>query len=278
MNKLIRKIVKKSGSSFFWGLHILPTKERRAIYTLYAFCRHIDDIVDGDIPLSQKQELLDAWRREIDNIYDKKVPASEIGRNIYKNCIRFGIPKQELVSLLEGISMDIPYPLRAPELKDFYKYCYGVAGAPANMYLRILGCRDEELIADLSQSLGLAMQITNILRDVRDDANAGRLYIPREFLLKAGINSVDPMTVVVDKNLSIAREELAKIAAENYDKAFGLIKKLNKRNARNIKVIAYIYKRYFDIMNNRGWEIISPKPYIGRFIKMLLVIKALSGR
>ncbi len=278
MNKLIRKIVKKSGSSFFWGLHILPTKERRAIYTLYAFCRHIDDIVDGDFPLSQKQELLDAWRREIDNIYDKKVPASDIGRNIYKNCIRFGIPKKELVSLLEGISMDIPYPVRAPELNDFYKYCYGVAGAPCSMYLRILGCKDEELIADLSWTLGLAMQITNILRDVRDDANAGRLYIPREFLLKAGINSTDPMTVVVDKNLSIAREELAKIAAENYEKAFGLIKKLNKRNARNIKVIVYIYKRYFDIMNNRGWEIISPKPYIGKFIKMMLVIKALSGR
>ena len=92
MNKSIKKIVKKSGSSFFWGMHVLPTKERRAIYTLYAFCRHIDDIVDGNDALSQKMELIEAWRKEIDNIYDKKVPASCIGRNIYKNCMRFNIP------------------------------------------------------------------------------------------------------------------------------------------------------------------------------------------
>ena len=111
MNKIIKKIVKKSGSSFFWGVHILPTKERRAMYTLYAFCRHIDDIVDGDDPVSHKMELLDAWRKELDNIYDKKVPASQIGRNIYKNCMRFNIPKADLVRLLDSISMDLPSPI-----------------------------------------------------------------------------------------------------------------------------------------------------------------------
>ncbi len=267
-------MVKKSGSSFFWGMHILPTKERRAIYTLYAFCRHIDDIVDGDKPISQKMELINAWRQEIDNIYDKKVPASDIGRNIYKNCMRFNLPKEDLVNLLESISMDLPKPVQAPSLQEFNKYCQGVACAPGSMSLRILGCQDETLIKSLSSSLGQAMQITNILRDIREDALVERLYIPAEFLQKAGITSQDPMTVIVDKNLAIAREELARVAAKNYDEAFALMKKLDKKIARNIKAFAYIYQHYFDLMQNRGWEIISPKPIINRWQKALLILKA----
>lgn len=278
MNKTIKNIVKKSGTSFFLGMSVLPSKERRAIYTLYAFCRHIDDIVDGNDSLSHKMELIEAWRKEIDNIYDKKVPASCIGRSIYKNCMRFNIPKTELTSLVSSISMDLPKPIQAPDLNEFYRYCQGVACAPGSMSLRILGCKDETLIKDLSTSLGVAMQVTNVLRDVREDALSDRLYIPKEFLQKAGIETSDPKEVIVNKNLSVAREELAKIAVKSYEKAFELIGKLDKKMSRSIKALAYVYKRYFDIMQNRGWEVISPKPSLSCFIKMYLVFKAYTGR
>lgn len=278
MNGTIKKIVKKSGSSFFWGIHMLPSKERRAMYTLYAFCRHLDDIVDGDDTVSHKMELVGAWRKEIDNIYDKKVPASLIGRNIYKNCMRFNIPKSDLTSLIDGISMDLPNPVCAPLLNDFYKYCHGVACAPGSMTLRVLGCNDEILIKDLSSSLGVAMQITNVLRDVREDALVDRLYIPKEFLQKAGIEVVNPKEVIINKNLSMAREELAKLALQNYEKSFELINKLDKKASRNVKALAYVYKKYFDIMQNRGWEVISPKPKISCLHKMFLVMKAYTGR
>ena len=192
--------------------------------------------------------------------------------------MRFNIPKSDLTSLINSISMDLPTPIQAPRLDDFYQYCQGVACAPGSMSLRILGCKDETLINDLSKSLGVAMQVTNILRDVKEDALSDRLYIPKEFLQKAGILSNNPKEVIIDKNLSIAREELAKIAIENYDKSFNLINNLDKKISRSIKALAYIYKRYFDIMQNRGWEIISPKPSINRFIKMFLVLKAYAGR
>jgi phytoene synthase len=94
-------IVKKSGSSFFWSMRLLPKAQREAMYTIYAFCRHIDDIVDGDLPTKEKQSLLKAWREEINNIYDKKVPETEIGRRIYKNCMRFHLPKEEFLKLIE---------------------------------------------------------------------------------------------------------------------------------------------------------------------------------
>ena len=275
MNNNIKNIVKKSGTSFFWSMRFLPKAKREAMYTLYAFCRHIDDIVDGDSSVAEKQELLQAWREEMDNIYDKKVPATDIGRKIYKNCMRFKLPKSEFLQLIDSISMDVPNPVQAPNLNDFYRYCRGVAGVPGSLSLRIFGCSDEKMIEELSSSLGNALQITNILRDVKEDALADRLYIPREFLEKADISITDPKSVITDKNLVFAREELAKIASKDFQKAYELINHLDKKTARPVKMIASIYKKYFDIMQKRGWEVISPKPTISKFEKLALALKAL---
>ncbi len=270
----IKRMVKKSGTSFFWSMRLLPLGKRNAMYTIYAFFRHIDDIVDGDKDVGEKLELIEAWRQELDNIYDKKTPVTEIGRKIYKNCMRFKLPKSEFIKLIDSITMDLPNPVQAPSMEEFNRYCRGVAGVPGNLSLRIFGCEDEKLIENLATTLGTALQITNILRDVKEDAMADRLYIPKEFLEKAGITSTDPQSVIVDKNLAIAREELAQIAAKNYDEAYGLIKRLDKKTARSVMIIASIYKRYFDIMQNRGWEVISPKPTIGKMKKLGLALRA----
>lgn len=270
----IKQIVKKSGTSFFWSMRFLPTARRNAMYTIYAFCRHIDDIVDGDAPVAEKMDLLNAWREEMDNIFDKKVPTTEIGRKIYKNCMRFKLPKEEFLRLIDSIGMDVPNPVQAPDLNKFYRYCRGVAGVPGSLTLRILGCKDEKLINDLATSLGNALQITNILRDVKEDALNNRLYIPKEYLEKAQITATDPMTVVVDKNLVIAREELARQAKANYDKADKMIPLLDKKISRHVRMIESIYRRYFDMMENRGWEVISPKPALGKFKKLSLALRA----
>lgn len=278
MNNNIKKMVKKSGTSFFWSMRLLPTAKRNAMYTIYAFFRHIDDIIDGPAPVEEKVEMINAWREELDNIYDRKLPTTDIGRKIYKNCMRFKLPKEEFVKMIDSISMDIPNPVQAPTLKQFNSYCRGVAGVPGNLSLRIFGCSDQQMIEDLATCLGNALQITNILRDVKEDALAGRLYIPEEILQKAGISQRDPLSVVVDKNLAVAREELARIANADYEKAFEIIKKLDKKSAKPVKAIAYIYKRYFDMMSNRGWEIVSPKPHVGKMIKFFLALKAFMGK
>ncbi len=270
-------IVKKSGSSFFWSMRLLPKAKRGAMYTIYAFCRHIDDIVDGPMPMQEKQDLLKAWREEIENIYNK-VPTTDIGRRIYKNCMRFHLPKSEFLKLIDSISMDVPQPLQAPKMTDFLKYCRGVAGVPGNLSLRIFGCQDEQLIEELATSLGNALQITNILRDIKEDAQSDRLYIPQEYLEKAEISSKNPNEVITNKNLSVAREELAKMAAEDYAKASQIIPFLDKKAARPVRAIAAIYKKYFDLMQNRGWEIISPKPNISKFNKFSLALRAYFGK
>ena len=163
-------------------------------------------------------------------------------------------------------------------MEDFLKYCRGVAGVPGNLSLRIFGCKDENLIEELSTSLGNALQITNILRDVKEDARMDRLYIPREYLNNADISSTNPNEVIIDKNLAVAREELAQRAEDDYRKAYQIIPLLDKDTARPVKAIASIYRKYFDIMQKRGWEVISPKPQISKFSKLSLALRAYFGK
>lgn len=259
-------------------MHLLPKARRQAMYTLYAFCRHLDDIADEPGDRNEKLDLLRTWRKEIDNIYDTKVPATVIGRRIYKNCMRFKLPKEQFILLIDTIASDIITPMQAPGMDRLLKYCEGAAGAPGNLSLRIFGFDNEYIIETLSKSLGTALQITNILRDVREDADMNRLYLPRELLQKAGIQSTDPKTVVIDKNLSIVREELSKLAAYEYEKSFKIIEGLNNKSARPVRIIASLYKRYFDIMQNRGWEIVSPKPRISKIDKFFIIFKAFFNR
>ena len=136
----------------------------------------------------------------------------------------------------------------------------------------------ENLIETLSTSLGNALQITNILRDVKDDALQNRLYIPKEYLAKASIKSHNPSEVIIDKNLATAREELAQLAQNDYQKAYQMIPFLDKNAARPVRAIAAIYKKYFDIMNKRGWEVVSPKPQIGKLNKFSLALRAYFGK
>ena len=276
LKKIVRSKIKNgSGRTVFWGMQFQPKAKREALYTLLAFVRHLEDVVESPVALAEKQEILSMWREEMDNIFERRVPATDIGRRIYKNCMRFKLPKAEFLNLVDSISANIDNPLKAPTLKQLSGYCRGVGGMTGSLSLRVFGCTDEQTIRELSTSLGLAVQITNILLNVKEDAQNGRLYIPQELLEKAGISATDPKSVVVDKNLAAARRELARIAAENYRKVYEILEKQEKTTARPIRLITDLYRKYFDIMEKRGWEIISPKPRVSKWCKLRILLKNL---
>ena len=270
-----RVIHQKAGKTMFWCVRFLPKPKREALYTLFAWAKHLEDISESDLSENTKRVVMEAWRQELDNIFDKKAPVSEIGRHIYKNCMRFGLPKAEFVNMVESISKNISQPWQAPTLKQLNGYCRGFGGIAGSLSLRVFGCNDEITIANLSSSMGTALQITNILRNIKEDANNNRLFIPQEMLDRAEINSTDPKAVLVNKNLVIARKELAQIADINYQKAYAIVAGLDKNTSKPLRLILDLYKRYFDIMNKRGWEIISPKPEISNFCKMQVLAKVL---
>ncbi len=275
MSNIHKTFRNKTGTTMFFGMRLLPKAKREALYTLIAWARHLEEVVESPLNDDEKKQIMDGWRREFDNIFDKKVPATDIGRRIYKNCLRFKLPKKEFLNMLDSVSENVYNPLQAPTMKKLTGYCRGVGGMAGSLSLRVFGCQDESMIKELSTSMGTALQITNILRNIKEDANNNRLYIPQELLLKAGIDSTDPKTVLVDKNLVYARQELAKIASENYKKAYEIVDTLDKTTKKPLRLILDIYKKYFDIMDNRGWEIISPKPEVSKIKKIHLLTKVL---
>lgn len=275
MSNIHKTIRNKTGTAVFLGMRLLPKAKREALYTLFAWARHLEEVVESPLSDLSKQEIIEGWRLELDNIFDKKVPVTEIGRRIYKNCMRFKLPKSEFINMLDSIAKNVNSPLQAPTLTQLTGYCRGVGGMAGSLSLRVFGCNDEKIINELSVSMGTALQMTNILRNIKEDANNNRLYIPQELLIRAHIESTDPKTVLVDKNLALAREELGKIAADNYKKTYQLLSELDKTTSKPLRLILDIYKRYFDIMSARGWEIISPKPEVSKFHKLQALFRTL---
>ena len=268
-------IVKKSQPSLFWCMRGLPKSKREAIYTLFAFCCHISNIIRSSMPAEEKAELLKAWKEELDNIYDKKVPTTNIGRKIYKNCMRFNLPKQQFSEILNSAFLDVPQPLQAPTQNIFEKYIYGSSVVPLNLALMIIGDAKSTAREKLAQSLGRALMITYILRDVKDDAKSNHLFIPYELLQQANVNKTSPMAVVEDKNLSQAREALSLEAKKSFNTALRFLNKMNKQSVMPLHYLANLSLYYFNKMNDRGWEIISPKPNITKFNNIKLIVKTL---
>lgn len=274
MGKLIDKMIKKSDYTAYCCLHVMSSRRRNALYAVCAFVKCVTDIASSDMKTSQKIDLLNAWQDELDSIYQNIAPTSRIGQDIFAVLQDFNLPKHEFMMLLNSTRNDLVNPPRGLTKQLYGKYCDERAGVFIRQTLRVLGCSDETCINNLSSCLGKALQTTLFLRDIKEDALSGRVYIPLDFLYDAGIKSDNPTEILINNNLSKARSSLSKIAETNFAKAFEMLKHIDKKTAFSLKTLVYPYKYCFDIMNSRGWEVITPKPDISAFTKVMLFIKA----
>lgn len=272
----IGRIVRKNHSAVFWCTRHYPKAKREAVYTLYALIKHFDDLCSSSLSKKDKEDIIAAWNREISNIYDKKVPETDIGRKIYKNCMRFKVKEESLRAILDGFSMDCPNPLTRPSLDEFEKYCQGVAEVPSYLILKVIAEFDEDTTKALGRAIGRAVEITNILKDIKENMLSGHIYIPEEYLQKAEIApNLSSKEVLTHTNLYVARQHLADLARTSYVEAYRLLEESNNKNSKPIVYMLNLYHRYFELMDNRGWEIISPKPNIKLNDRVRLFIKAL---
>jgi len=257
----IGRLVRKNHSAVFWCTRHYPKAQREAVYTLYALFKHFDDLSSSTLSVSEKGEIFAAWKREISNIYDKKVPATDIGRRIYKNCMRFKLQKEDLEDVLSGFALDCPRSMFRPSLKTFEKYCYGVSEVPCYLILRIIAEFDDKILKELSKYIGQAVEITQILKNVKEDMLGGHVYISEEFLTAAEIEKdIEAKDILTHKNLYIARAKLADMARQAYDNSYRLLRENQNKNSKPIVYMLNMYHTYFEQMDKRGWEIISPKP------------------
>ena len=177
-----RSHVKRSGSSFFWAMRLMSPQKRNAIYSVYAFCREVDDIADGNAKEFQKRNKLSNWRTEIESIYQAK-PNTLLGQSLMPAVNSYKLVKQDFMDLLDGMEMDIGNSLQIPDLPELWIYCDRVVCSVGRLSNSIFEL-DRETGNQLAKSLGTALQLTNILRDVHEDYTRGHIYLPNSLLIE----------------------------------------------------------------------------------------------
>ncbi|MGH6856289.1 MAG: squalene/phytoene synthase family protein, partial [Methylocella sp.] len=192
-------------SSFNAAMRILPRPRREAMFEIYSFCRAVDDIADGAGPLKGRRQALAQWRRDIGALYkggNEQSSARARLRGLAMAIHAFGLRREDFFAVIDGMEMDVEADIRAPDLATLDLYCDRVASAAGRLSARVFGMPQREG-QDLARNLGRALQLTNILRDLDEDAARGRLYLPREDLRAAGIIEAEPRAVLADPALAL---------------------------------------------------------------------------
>jgi len=242
------------GSSFYLAMRILSREKREAMFEIYSFCRDVDDIADEDRPRPQRLALLADWRKNIEALYSGTAPAGL--EKLAHSIARFGLREDDFLAVIDGVEMDARADIQGPSLKELDLYCDRVACAVGRLSVRVFGMNDEDGRA-LAHHLGRALQLTNILRDIDEDADIGRLYLPREALERAGIGSTDPKTVSSNPQIDTVCSFIAERARGHFAKANQIMAVSPRAVVRAPKIMGAVYRQMLEDMVTRGWA--SPR-------------------
>jgi squalene synthase HpnD len=239
-----------SGSSFYAAMRILPQEQRDAMFQIYSFCRQVDDIADSDGPREQRLAALQQWRDDIDALYQGRPPARL--RDYMPSVQRFALEREDFLAIVDGMEMDVPQDIRAPDLATLDLYCDRVASAVGRLSVRVFGLPREDGI-QLAHHLGRALQLTNILRDIDEDAAIGRLYLPREGLVQAGITSTDPRVVAADPGVPKVCVPLVDRARDHFAKSDEIMARNSRRAVRAPRIMSKYYGAILELLVARGF-------------------------
>lgn len=267
----VEAMVKRAGTSFFWGMRRLESARRRGVFAVYAFCRDVDDIADGDLLLDQKIVLLAAWRDEVDRIFDGSA-VHPISKTIIEALKNFKLKRQDFIDVIDGMEMDAHPRVRIKDLDELELYCDRVACAVGRLCVPIFGLKHDEGI-ELSRSLGLALQLTNILRDVIEDAERDRVYLPADMLMKPSAEGEAIEDVLTAPNLGDVCTILAERAGGYFDQARVITNAADPTAARPAIMMMAVYHRVYLRLLKRGWDDLDQDVGLSKMSKMLIAIR-----
>ncbi len=249
----VEDAVRRSGTSFYWAMRLLPPAKRHAMFAVYAFCREVDDIADDERPLDAKRRDLGRWRDEIEALYAGR-PGQPVSRAIRPSVGEFGLRREDFLAVIDGMEMDADPHVRMRDMAELSLYCDRVACAVGRMSVRIFGVAQPE--GDLlAAAEGDALQLTNILRDLKEDAVRGRLYLPADVLARAGIDDLaDPERVLADPRITGICEDLADLARRRFAEAAALLARCDRRQVRPAIIMMEVYRRTLVRLVRRGWR------------------------
>jgi presqualene diphosphate synthase len=260
-----------SGSSFYAAMRIMPKAEREAMFAIYRFCRMVDDIADdGTRARPQRAAELESWRSDLAALYDGR-PA---GRAAFlkQSVDAFGLRQADFLAVVDGMDMDVATDIQAPDLATLDLYCDRVACAVGRLSTRIFGMEEKPGL-ELARELGRALQLTNILRDLDEDAAMGRLYLPGELLRQAGITTTDPNAAIGDPRVDGACRALAQRALVHFAAADRLMRSKPRGRLLAPKVMEAVYRTILQEMLVEGWIAPRRRVRIGKRRLLWIVVR-----
>ena len=243
-----------SGSSFYYAFVFLPPERRRAITALYAFCREVDDAVDRVAEPQLARAKLDWWRAEIANLF-AGAPQHPVTRALQPVAASFGVSAERLNEIVDGMQMDLEQS-RYLDFKGLERYCYRVAGVVGILSAGIFGYSDPRTL-EYAEQLGTAFQLTNIIRDVGEDARNNRIYLPMEDLKAHGVTAADILNARYSDAFAALMRFQAERAKSYYDRALGALPQADRRAQRPGLIMAAIYRTLLDEIERDGFRVLD---------------------
>ncbi len=246
----VEAIVRRAGTSFYRGMRILPPDRRMAMYAIYAFCRLVDDVADEPAPMEAKRAGLQSWREMIAAVFGGR-GADAVTRVLVPAVDRFALRQEDFLAVIDGMEMDAATEIVAPDWPTLDLYCDRVAAAVGRLSVRAFG--DSSAKADeVAFNLGRALQLTNILRDIAEDAGRNRLYLPREWLEAAGVPA-DPAGALGSPRLPSVCERMVGEARRRFALAHDAMAHCEPRAMRPARLMGATYGALLERLVKRGW-------------------------
>ena len=238
---------KAAGSSFYSAMRLMPKAEREAMFAIYAFCRAVDDIADDGVGTrTERRAQLNQWHADVNALYAGAAPG--LAAFLAETVTVYRPRLEDFVAVIDGMDMDVEADIIAPDLATLDLYCDRVASAVGRLSIKVFGMEEEPGFA-LAHHLGRALQLTNILRDLDEDAAVHRLYLPREFL-----NEVrEPEDALADPAIDATCRRVADIAHNHYEEANLIMRARPRGNLRAPRLMGAVYCEILRRMEANGW-------------------------
>ena len=259
-----------SGSSFYYSFLFLPAERRRAITALYAYCREVDDVVDETSETQLAAAKLAWWRAEVANLFAGN-PQHPVTKALSPFLKSFSISKEHLGEIIDGMEMDLTQT-RYLDWPGLERYCHRVAGVVGLLAAGIFGYRDPRTL-EYARELGIAFQLTNIIRDVGEDARKNRVYLPIEDLKRFGVPAADILNARETPQFGKLMEFQTQRARGHYEKAFSALPASDRKAQRPGLVMAAIYRTLLDEIERDGFRVLSRKTSLTPLRKLWIAWK-----
>ena len=269
------EITRRSSSNFYYAFMLLPAERRRALHAVYAFCRFIDDIAD-DESSADAASLLNRWREELDRVYGG-TPTRAISRALADSARHFNIPRKYFEEIIAGVEMDLTRK-RYASFEDLRLYCYRVASAVGLICIEIFGYTNPAA-RTYAEKLGIAFQLTNILRDVKEDAGRNRIYLPQEDLARFSVTEDEILGGIYSPNFIHLMEFEAARAHDFYREAESALPPEDRTSLLTAEAMRFIYGALLDRIVRSNYRVLDRRHSLSAPMKLYLVGRAwASGR